>query len=773
MVKVVQRRDSLRRPNLINDEPKATEVISRLKRRIDGGKGSLKSVNEALWFASKLCDWRLAMDLFALAKLSANEGKIRPLSSAIFSRTLLILVTSGGSGADALQLVCESLEHGHILSDTVVTSIMIELGKRGEVPSMLAILDQLSRYEGITVSNMAMMALLVGCDRSKQYDKMLELYHTRMQPRMLDWVAVGLLLKACEHQRRAETAIEVIEAVLDAHVLDDEFFSAMPESVIERVMAILVREGEGEHAVRLVLQVELMRADAANTSSDEEQEQEQEQLGSFTDMEYLNIIQRLLDVSKSTEIGPDQGMMVDIDSLDVVERATLHLIEGGHEDTQDCTNFADMENGTNLQEEAEHSRENTTVIGALLDMSHPPACSPRVYCGVLSALARCGRAQDCRNVLQSYKSRGGTMLEEMYTSAITAFRYSRDCGAAWEVFEELKDDESVCTSIASYNALLLVHAVAGTLAGSEKQDYLLAEIKRASLALNRESFTALIMGQNSTLARVALWEEMLGADILPTIASAEEVLKVSDGDTALRVLDYLMSLPPQVRSIKGNDESIPRGIQRRHALGADPIQWKQAKASAVRIRPRRKIESLSPTVGTVLLVIQALAAEGRSQEILEVIARARERHVEPNFKCYMAAIRAFDANNDDWQSAVKLLIQMQGKGMRNGLTRALKAALQTCFRKERYELIKKLVDQARMNPRFLSNTPLEVQEVALVTAFKMRNEEWAADLAAPGTGGGAVLVRGQMAQAVRGKEGEEQDFRDFARRAGYNVEFVD
>ena len=97
-VKVVQRRDSLRRPNLINDEPKATEVISRLKRRIDGGKGSLKSVNEALWFASKLCDWRLAMDLFALAKLSANEGKIRPLSSAIFSRTLLILVTSGGSG---------------------------------------------------------------------------------------------------------------------------------------------------------------------------------------------------------------------------------------------------------------------------------------------------------------------------------------------------------------------------------------------------------------------------------------------------------------------------------------------------------------------------------------------------------------------------------------------------------------------------------------------------------------------------------------------------
>ena len=52
-----------------------------------------------------------------------------------------------------------------------------------------------------------------------------------------------------------------------------------------------------------------------------------------------------------------------------------------------------------------------------------------------------------------------------------------------------------------------------------------------------------------------------------------------------------------------------------------------------------------------------------------------ESGVEPNFKCYMAALAAFDANSDDWQSAVKLLIQMQGKGMRSGLTRALKRRL--------------------------------------------------------------------------------------------------
>ena len=157
------------------------------------------------------------------------RAKIRPLTPGIYSRTLSTLVSSGGGGADALQLVYEALENGHILSDTVISSVVIQLSKRGELPSILAILDQLSRYEGISVSNVAMMALLVSCDRSKQYDKMLEMYYTRMQPSMLDWAAVGLLLKACKHQRRADTALEILEAVFDAYVLDNEFLSAVPE----------------------------------------------------------------------------------------------------------------------------------------------------------------------------------------------------------------------------------------------------------------------------------------------------------------------------------------------------------------------------------------------------------------------------------------------------------------------------------------------------------------------------------------------------------------
>ena len=58
----------------------------------------------------------------------------------------------------------------------------------------------------------------------------------------------------------------------------------------------------------------------------------------------------------------------------------------------------------------------------------------------------------------------------MYTSVITAFRYSRNVAAARQMLEELKSDSRVRTSIASYNAYLLVNAVAGILPGKPKAD---------------------------------------------------------------------------------------------------------------------------------------------------------------------------------------------------------------------------------------------------------------------------------------------------------------
>ena len=41
-------------------------VLSGLRHQIENGKGSLKSVNEALWQASKWGNWRLAKDVYAM-----------------------------------------------------------------------------------------------------------------------------------------------------------------------------------------------------------------------------------------------------------------------------------------------------------------------------------------------------------------------------------------------------------------------------------------------------------------------------------------------------------------------------------------------------------------------------------------------------------------------------------------------------------------------------------------------------------------------------------
>ena len=94
-IQTLRRSDALGTPNLkrdvSNSHVEASELIGKLKRKIDSGKGSLKSVNEALWYANRLSDWRLALDLFFLAKSSANEGKIRPLTPGIYSRTLSTL----------------------------------------------------------------------------------------------------------------------------------------------------------------------------------------------------------------------------------------------------------------------------------------------------------------------------------------------------------------------------------------------------------------------------------------------------------------------------------------------------------------------------------------------------------------------------------------------------------------------------------------------------------------------------------------------------------
>ena len=81
-IQTLRRSDALGTPNLkrdvSNSHVEASELIGKLKRKIDSGKGSLKSVNEALWYANRLSDWRLALDLFSWLNLVQMRAKSGP-----------------------------------------------------------------------------------------------------------------------------------------------------------------------------------------------------------------------------------------------------------------------------------------------------------------------------------------------------------------------------------------------------------------------------------------------------------------------------------------------------------------------------------------------------------------------------------------------------------------------------------------------------------------------------------------------------------------------
>jgi hypothetical protein len=319
---------------------------------------------------------------------------------------------------------------------------------------------------------------------------------------------------------------------------------------------------------------------------------------------------------------------------------------------------------------------------------------------------------------------------------------------------------AVAITIASYNAYLLVHAVSGVL--PEHESEILTEIADAGLALNRESYTALIMGQTDAERRRALWEVMTSNkskcssqnEIMPTIASVKEVLKVSDGDMALRVVDFLWALPPPDSS-SGSDSSSDRGGGRHSkrevsSSGSSsrpgvtitpntPIrgvtitpsssrpQWSHVKAAAaasvaVTVRPRRNIQRLQPSVEVCMLALGAIAREGRSKDCLALISRMRARHLEPTQKCYRIALSSFHANSTDWESAVHLLIQMQVRGFTNSLPLGLSVALACCRTGERHDLVKKLLNQASLSARF-HLAPVLV-ETSVVAAFYLSDAAW-------------------------------------------------
>ena len=268
------------------------------------------------------------------------------------------------------------------------------------------------------------------------------------------------------------------------------------------------------------------------------------------------------------------------------------------------------------------------------------------------------------------------------------------------MLSSLKEAPETDLTIASYNALLLVLGVCGELP-SQKERFL-AEIRERGLQLNRESYTALIMGTADSSQRSALWREMVEhRGITPTIASVKEVLRVSDGNTSLEILDYLWSLPPQEKTIapkvasthkyrrsriRATRRSPVHGNRHPPAKQQQPVKWESAKQQQGHpqesleeqgrgprrqlVRPRWEIQRPQPSVEVCNLALASLAAENRSEDCLALINRMRAHEMEPTPRSYRTAVSSFSEESSDWTSAIQLLIQVQAKCMSSCLGRA-------------------------------------------------------------------------------------------------------
>lgn len=731
-------------------------TVSQLKQAESAGSLSLELVERTIFKVARNGsnnNWCLIMEIYGrFAKGALSSVLDHNVKSSFYEKLLTIMMKCNGQ-VHLFLLLSDALGQGIVPTDSTLTYLLLALSEKGEISIMTAIIDQVSRFEGAVVSNKAFMALLNACERTGSYDTMLELYYSKMEPTMIDFVAVGILLKACNKLRRPEAAVDIFEGLLDAYSADGRFFEEIPSSVIERVMAILVKDGAGELAVRVLLQLEMWQEGAANiddTGDDDDKEDYD-----LSEKDLINIVSKLITSYESREnhagaevsekaSAHDTFLHVSYEDLDVIERGTIQLLG------------TDAENLSSDHEEPEKDNpdmeaEFEATLRMLIEMNRAPLASHRVYAGAVSALSKSGRAVECKALLDSYIARGGEPTEEMYTSTIYAHRYSRNMTAAEEILQALKQSSGIDVTIASFNAFLLAHAASGTLPNHRKR--VLTEIREMGLHLTRESYTALIMGAGSS-ERSALWREMVHEKgITPTIASVKEVLKMSSGDMALEILQYLWTLPSPPKVIKASKKDYssrlrqgrrngPRGAvwntptstrgADRHQKSAPP-KWQTIKQQQQQrteedgyqrslVRPRWEVQKLQPSVEIVNLALSSLAAENRTEDVLLLINRMREKEIEPTLKSYRLALVAFSHDSADWRSAIQLLIQMQTKGMVAGLSKALMVAVSCCRQGQRYDLIKKLTAQACLSDRFYVS-PAMVEHIVLA-GFHLDDSSW-------------------------------------------------
>eukprot|EP01042_Synura_sphagnicola_P007463 gene7463-9557_t len=140
------------------------------------------------------------------------------LPDNVYSLTALTLAQCG---AEALcyELCTEMLEAHARPTPLTVDGILLALSRNvGSYSAMVKFIDLFQRY-AIPVTSVVLNSLLNACDKTRDYSTVLSLYQQRKGERSLtlDYIAVSVLIKACDRLHRPDVALEVLmQAVMRA-----------------------------------------------------------------------------------------------------------------------------------------------------------------------------------------------------------------------------------------------------------------------------------------------------------------------------------------------------------------------------------------------------------------------------------------------------------------------------------------------------------------------------------------------------------------------------
>lgn len=405
------------------------------------------------------------------------------------------------------------------------------------IQAMVEIIEQLRRYN-IPASSLSLNALLNACDKAQAYRVAVSLYGTKIHPSNLDPISVGVLLKSCDKLQMPELAAQIVRDVLKTG-------RRLPFFLLYQLFAILTKAD----AVALVLEFLVLVERDAHVGDDL--------------FGLAPVGQPLTDSTYATNVLADQNKQEqekNLENHDRKQRVNLkkEKIDRDNEDDQSM-------------------EENLRALLSLESMPHPS--TQRLYAAAIVCLAHTTRIKAAQTLLDSYVTRGGVELEEMYASIIYAHKFTRDVSAAQVTFGrlykryresvELKAIEKLnvsaaqaaavarvatgrpqvwaplTVSIGTYNSLLTVYAVCKT--SIAETETLLEEMELLDLKWDTYTYTALMMGESDSNRIVALWRNLVHSGLEPTAAAVAETLRsciqCSAGLVAFDVLRWLWNLP--------------------------------------------------------------------------------------------------------------------------------------------------------------------------------------------------------------------------------------